>query len=49
MHPGLGQELLTSADTYVIALGDDAPEDERGKVLLLAAGLAIDTVLKEGK
>jgi len=45
---GLGKELFTSADTYVIALEPSAPDDEPSKILLLAAGLAIDTVLKEG-
>lgn len=42
---GLGKELFTSADTYAIALEDDAPQEHN--ILLLAAGLAIDTVLKE--
>jgi uncharacterized protein YxjI len=42
---GLGKELFTSADTYVIALADDAEQEHN--VLLLAAGLAIDTVFKE--
>jgi uncharacterized protein YxjI len=42
---GLGKELFTSADTYAIALEDDAAQEHN--VLLLAAGLAIDTVLKE--
>lgn len=42
---GMGKELFTSADNYIINLsGDPAP----GKaLLLLAAGLAIDTVFKE--
>lgn len=42
---GLGKELFTSADNYVIALNDEATE--MGSALLLAAGLAIDTVYKE--
>jgi uncharacterized protein YxjI len=46
---GLGKELFTSADTYVIALEPSAPDDDTSKILLLAAGLAIDTVFKEGK
>lgn len=46
---GLGKELFTSADTYVIALEPAAPDDEASKILLLAAGLAIDTVYKESK
>jgi uncharacterized protein YxjI len=42
---GLGKELFTSADTYVIDLSDEADGDQAR--LLLAAGLAIDTVFKE--
>ena len=42
---GIGKELFTSADNYIIALNDAAkPADA---VLLLAAGLAVDTVYKE--
>ncbi len=42
---GLGKELFTSADNYVISLSQ---AENPGKVmLLLAAGLAIDTVFKE--
>jgi uncharacterized protein YxjI len=44
---GIGKEFFTSADTYVIALEPEAPDDEPSKTLLLAAGLAIDTVFKE--
>src|SRR4029077_15900288 len=45
---GIGKELFTSADTYVIALEPGAPDDDPSRILLLAAGLAIDTVFKEG-
>lgn len=42
---GLGKELFTSADNYIIALnGEPAPAVA---ILLLAAGLAVDTVYKE--
>lgn len=42
---GLGKELLTSADQYIIQLN---AEPSRAKaLLLLAAGLAVDTVYKE--
>ena len=44
---GLGKELLTSADNYVIALAEDRQLPRNAIVLLLAAGLAIDTVYKE--
>lgn len=42
---GLGKELFTSADNYMIAL--HAESDPSKAVLLLAAGLAIDTLYKE--
>lgn len=44
---GIGKELLTSADNYVIALKDGATHSDKLKMLLLAAGLAIDVVFKE--
>lgn len=43
---GLGKELFTSADNYVVALHEPNPA---AAVLLLAAGLAVDTVYKEDK
>lgn len=42
---GAGKELFTSADNYVIALARE-PEPDTAR-LLLAAGLAIDTIFKE--
>ena len=42
---GLAKELFTTADTYVIDLADTSRPDVAQ--LLLAAGLAIDTVFKE--
>ena len=44
---GLGKELFTSADNYVIALEDDVADRADGNLLLLASGLAIDTIFKE--
>lgn len=44
---GLARELFTTADTYVIALSDAAAGRRDVAQLLLAAGLAIDTVFKE--
>ncbi|HYO78421.1 MAG TPA: phospholipid scramblase-related protein [Thermoanaerobaculia bacterium] len=41
------KELFTNADTYVIALSDSAAGRPDVAQLLLAAGLAIDTVFKE--
>jgi uncharacterized protein YxjI len=42
---GLGKELFTSADNYIISIHGEP--NESISLLLLAAGLAIDTVLKE--
>ena len=42
---GLGKELFTSADNYMITISGDV--DEYLSILLLAGGLAIDTVYKE--
>jgi uncharacterized protein YxjI len=44
---GLGKELFTSADNYVIALDERLPMAADAAALLLAAGLAIDTVYNE--
>lgn len=42
---GVGKELFTSADNYIVTLnGDPSPQKS---VLLLAAGLAVDTVYGE--
>lgn len=42
---GIGKELFTSADNYIIAL-NQSPTPENA-LLLLAAGLAVDTIYKE--
>ena len=44
---GLGKELFTNADTYVINIAPAASGRREVAQLLLAAGLAIDTVFKE--
>lgn len=46
---GMAKELFTSADNYVIALADDTTSNPSLAALLLAAGIAIDTVYKENK
>jgi uncharacterized protein YxjI len=43
---GIGRELFTSADNYVVAMSDDVDPIATGPVLL-AAALCIDMVLKE--
>ena len=45
---GLGKELFTSADNYIISLKDLSGTSPVASALLLAAGLAIDIVFKEG-
>jgi uncharacterized protein YxjI len=44
---GLGKELFTSADNYIISLTDLGGANSDASALLLAAGLAIDVVYKE--
>lgn len=44
---GIGRELFTSADNYMISLSDAATANPGNALLLLAAGLSIDVVLKE--
>ncbi|PYK96296.1 MAG: oxidoreductase [Verrucomicrobia bacterium] len=46
---GLGKELFTSADNYIISLKDLSGASPAAGALLLAAGLAIDVVYKEGE
>lgn len=45
---GLGKELFTSADNYIISL-EEACANQAKSMLLIAAGLAIDIVFKEKK
>jgi uncharacterized protein YxjI len=44
---GVGKELLTSADNYVLQISDDVPADSETRPLMLAAALCIDMVHKE--
>lgn len=44
---GIGRELFTSADNYVLAISDQVPTDNRLRLLILAAVMCIDMVLKE--
>lgn len=44
---GLGRELFTSADNYIISLSPESAGNHAATTLLLAAGIAIDTVFKE--
>lgn len=44
---GLGKELFTSADNYMLSISDSVPKDNPVRQLILAAVMCIDMVLKE--
>ena len=44
---GLGKELLTSADNYILELNPEMSHDDNTRKLILAAVMCIDMVLKE--
>lgn len=44
---GIGKELFTSADNYVLAIDDKVEPDDPVRQLILSAVLCIDMVLKE--
>ena len=44
---GLGKELLTTADNYILEISDAVPQDSDIRKLILAAVMCIDMVLKE--
>ena len=44
---GIGKELFTSADNYVLQIADDVPPDNPVRQLILAAVMCIDMVLNE--
>lgn len=44
---GLGKELFTSADNYVLQISADVPADNPLRMLIMAAVMCIDLVLKE--
>lgn len=44
---GIGKELFTSADNYVLQIADSVPADDVRRQLILAAVMCIDMVLKE--
>ena len=44
---GLGKELFTSADNYVLEIADSVSADDPIRMLILAAVFCIDMVLKE--
>ncbi len=44
---GLGKELFTSADNYVLQINDSIPQDDSRRQLIFASVMCIDMVLKE--
>lgn len=44
---GLGKELFTSADNYMLNIDEKVPQDNPLRLLILAAVMCIDMVLKE--
>ena len=44
---GLGKELFTSADNYILQISHDVPADHPLRMLIMAAVMCIDLVLKE--
>lgn len=44
---GIGKEFFTTADNYVLEIKDTVPENDPLRLLVLAAVLCIDMVLKE--
>ena len=44
---GLGKELFTSADNYILQIADSVPPDHTVRQMIVAAVMCIDLVLKE--
>jgi hypothetical protein len=44
---GIGKELFTSADNYILQISDSVPPDNPLRILILGAVFCIDMVLKE--
>lgn len=44
---GLGKELFTTADNYIISINDTVSPDDTARPLMIAAVMCIDMVLKE--
>lgn len=44
---GAGRELFTSADNYMLSISERVPQDHPLRVLIMAAVMCIDMVLKE--
>ena len=44
---GIGKELFTSADNYILEISDEVPSDHPVRTMILASVMCIDMVLKE--
>lgn len=44
---GIGKEMFTSADNYIVKISDSVPHDNPIRILILGAVFCIDMVLKE--
>ena len=44
---GFGKELFTSADNYMLSINEKVEKDDPIRLLILAAVMCIDMVLKE--
>jgi uncharacterized protein YxjI len=44
---GLGKEMFTSADNYMLEINDNVPKNDSMRILILSAVVCIDMVLKE--
>jgi len=44
---GLGKEMFTSADNYMLQISEQVPQDNPVRQLIMAAVMCIDLVLKE--
>ena len=44
---GLGKELFTTADNYIVAIEDSVAKDHPMRIMIMAAAMCIDMVLKE--
>lgn len=44
---GLGKEMFTSADNYIVRIADSVPADNPIRILIMGAVFCIDMVLKE--
>jgi uncharacterized protein YxjI len=44
---GLGKELFTTADNYMLSINETVGKEDNARILILAAVMCIDMVIKE--